>query len=69
MRERDSRESVSREREREREKRERERERELQGGSWFKKTYFKKTWPKIWESLQNGQGGRGARGAEGRESP
>ena len=41
----------------------------LQGGSWFKKTYFKKTWPKIWQSLQNGQGGRGARGAEGRESP
>ena len=27
--------------------------RELQGGSWFKKTYFKKTWPKIGQSLQN----------------
>ena len=41
----------------------------IQGGSYFKKTNFKKTRPQIWESLQNGQGGRGARGAEGRESP
>ena len=39
----------------------------LQGGSWFKKTYFKKTWPKIWQSLKNGPagGGSGAEGGEG----